>query len=210
MSTDTSKSAFIKTWVGGYSEGFEGYPKGARDQIVATCLAPFYDKTHTALEIGCGRGFWVVNYLIPNFAHVICLDVIPKPTELAGLPITYIELPDRTFDGVGVPDASIDFIWSFGLFCHLSGAACKEYLRSIYRMLKPTGRAVVMFGNWTRHHLHRSPLRDESCADSREDNDDVIWYYCDHVLAQRWCEAAGFKFKDLIPDHRDTLAYLEK
>jgi len=202
----TAKSVFVDTWPGGYIESFNGGKPGEEALVVEHCLVPFYDKKKVALEIGCGGGLWITKYLLNNFAHVIALDVIPKPAALKGTSVTYIELPDDSCNGVGITEC-IDFIWSFGCFCHLPGQTIREYLRSIYRMLQPDGVAVIMFGNWMRKG---HPQQDESTADIREHGEGTIWFYCDAVLAEKWCHEAGFTVKDLMPDYIHTVLHLSK
>jgi hypothetical protein len=210
MSPDAPKSAFIAAWPGGYQETFSNYLGASEKLVVARFLAPFFNRAHVAVELGSGRGFWALRHLMPNFARVFCVDVIPCPPELSKAAVTYIELPDRTFD-VPLRDASVDFVWSFGMFCHLSGAACRAYLRGVYRILKPERRAVLMFGNTSRlQGLPYKPLRDEKEGDVRYDQHPAGWFFCDQGMVAKWASAAGFRFTDMMPSFRDTMALLEK
>ncbi len=150
--TDTSAAAFIATWgIEGYRENWEVYGKMsgvAEAELVSVCLAPFYNPHADALEVGCGGGYWTDHYLCPNFRTVTALDVLVRPSF--ALPVRYIEVPDRNFDCYGVADDSIDFAWSFGLFCHLTLPAVERYLRGIFRVLRPGGHACLYFSNADR------------------------------------------------------------
>lgn len=202
---DTAKADFIATWPDGYVEG--GFVGNEEADVVYRCLTPFFNPEHVALEIGCGGGLWTTRYLIPQFKHVIALDVIPQPSRLTQYSLTYIEVGDRDFDCTGVADESVDFVWSFGVFCHLSGAAIRSYLSGIHRVLKPNGNAVVMFGNWPKRG---SKEMSEDHADKRDHGDGVIWFYCDEYLARKWCDEAGFGCSNLMPDYWHTMLHLRK
>ena len=53
---DIEKYDFIKMFGYGYYEDWKGYEYDAEQEIVQTCLLPFYNKNHNVLEIGCGGG----------------------------------------------------------------------------------------------------------------------------------------------------------
>ena len=203
---DTPKDEYIKCWSSGYVENVSYYPAGTESLVSRECLLPFADKDKHALEIGCGGGLWTLKYLKPNFKSVTCLDVIPEPTTFSAEGVSYIQVPDKNFECYGVRDSSIDFVWSFGVFCHLSGNACQCYLKNVRRVLKPNGQAVIMFGNWVRHNDIQP--RPEEFSNVRE-HGLCSWFYCDHILAERWCHQAGLLFKDMLPTFRDTIAYLK-
>jgi SAM-dependent methyltransferase len=205
---DTPKDEYIQYWGGGYVEAFgEGYPANAEELVLQQCLLPFAAKDKAALEIGCGGGLWTLKHLEPNFQSVTCLDVIPEPAFFSGKSMRYIQVPDKNFECYGVPDSSIDFVWSFGTFCHLSGDACKRYLEHVRRVLKPNGQAVIMFGNWVRHNNIQP--RSEEFSNIREYSPTgCIWFYCDHILVEKWCLQAGLLFTDMLPTFRDTMAYI--
>lgn len=202
--TDTTKRGFNSTWPGGYRENFEVYAAKTgmgEGPIVRVALEPFYNKEHVALEIGCGGGFWIDKYLAPNFKKVIGLDVIPKP-PLVGDNVQYIEVPDRNFECYGVEDGSIDFVWSFGVFCHMTHPAIQSYLHAAFKKLKPGGKAVLYFSNTERR---------PGTASSGNSENEVLWISNNWVLSENMMVKAGFvNIKDLMPMHIDTIAYAEK
>ena len=124
---DFTKEQFKAFWPGGYYENFNGIgytPKVFTD--VFAVLEPLMNKEHTALELGPGRGRWT-RLLTGAFKHVIAGDVIPRSNGLTGpefANLTYIELKEHDFYCTGVADSSIDFAFSYGMFCHLSADAC--------------------------------------------------------------------------------------
>lgn len=147
---EPTKADFVSEWgPAGYRENFDVYAKqvgATEEQVVGAGLARHFNKNHVALEIGCGGGFWSERHLCPNFKHVTGLDVLPgKPFSAPNF--TYIELPDRNYSCYGIPDESIDFVWCFGVLCHLNLASIQTYLNSVYRVLKHGGTAVIEFSN---------------------------------------------------------------
>lgn len=204
MLNEPARDAFLKTWPGGYRENWEVYGKASgitESALVEKCLLPFFNPNHVVLEIGCGGGFWTEKYLSPNFKSVIALDLFPDP-GLAGNNITYIEVPDRNYDCFGVEDASVNFVWSFGVFCHLTLESIQKYLIAAHRKLVPGGRAVFYFSNKDR--------RPGTCT--KENNSgEVIWVENDFPTSKAMLEKAGFvNVNDIMPELFDTMAYTEK
>jgi cyclopropane fatty-acyl-phospholipid synthase-like methyltransferase len=211
---DTTADVFNMLWPGGYEESFEGYvneglTKYTRDDVVAA-MAKYYNKDHTCLEIGCGGGMWTRNFLIPNFKRVVCLDVVPKKFQGD---CDYIQLSNKDFFCTGVQDSSIDFAFSFGVFCHLSGEAQASYLTNLYKKMKPGGHAIIMFANFDRHPDHKNATEEylHAYKYSNPSPTGGCWFYMDLALNKKIVEDAGFvDFQDLLPDFRDTLAYFRK
>lgn len=201
---EPTKAAFLKTWPGGYGENWEVYGKAtgiSEEALVNACLVPFYNQDHIALEIGCGIGFWVNKYLVPNFREVIALDLLPDP-GFKSKKVHYIEVPDRNYECFGVSDNSVDFVWSFGLFCHLPLECVEKYLRNVLRVLKPKGRAALYFSN-----TERRPVPEPKAGSE----DKVSWVANDWETTEAMLYLAGFvAIRDLLPTHKDTMAYAEK
>lgn len=201
---DYNKNDFIKMMGQGYIEDWFHYPYNAELQLVHVCLVPYYNNNHLAMELGCGGGFWTTKYLSPNFKTVYALDVIPKTFTLTPN-INYIELSDNDYYCTGIENNNIDFVWSFGMFCHLSLDACEEYLKNIYLKLKPGGKAVLMFGNWENH---------PNVCNIKVENKNMnvgSWYYNNKNLTLQMIKKCNYKnIVDLIPDFRDSIFYIEK
>lgn len=142
-----SKSDFQVIWPEGYTETWAHEPH-AKHQIAAL-LKAMGGQDQTALEIGCGSGRWTEAMLVPSFGRVICLDVIPRPRTLPAT-VDYIELGERDYSCGRLPDASVDFVYSYGVFCHLFENDVQTYLLNICRVLKPGCRALLMFGKTWR------------------------------------------------------------
>lgn len=213
MKTDTeqtityepSKKDFVSTWgPAGYRENFEVYhaqKNGTEQEVVASCLEPWFDKTHIALEVGCGGGFWVEKYLCPNFKHVYGLDLLPAAPYSAPN-FTYIEVPDKNYRCHSIEDEMIDFVWSFGVFCHLNLASIQSYLENIHRVLKPGGRASLYFSN-----DDRLPGR----ATTGNPTSGILWIKNNIETTSAMLRKAGFTdITDVLPQIKDTVLHVVK
>lgn len=195
-----SESAAL--WPDQYWENYQGYPAGAFE-VMAGLWEKYAQPWGVALELGCGRGDSTNVFLVPNFRRVIALDLLEKPRALAAS-VEYHQVDDDDYTCRAVGDGEVDFVYSFGVFCHLPISAQLAYLKSVRRVLRPRGIALIAFANWPRHSLLQSVAAPEAY---REQVHSSSWYYCDVALAQDMSRAAGFRqFTDLAPTFRDTLA----
>jgi SAM-dependent methyltransferase len=201
MIHEPTKQNFIRAWGhSGYRENFDVYAmpdKGGVDEqlVVHRALRPYFHPEHTCLEIGCGGGYWVEHHLAPHFKSVIGLDVVP--IDWSGPPnFRFIEVPSRDYSCHGVEAESVDFVWSFGVFCHLRNDCTAQYVRSAYRILKPGGRASLFFANSERR---------PGCATIGH-SDDIVWADMTTQDAIDMMRAAGFvPIMDAVPEARDTI-----
>lgn len=204
MLVESSKQAFLNTWPGGFSEQWAVYGPSrniSEEEFASICLTPFFNRDHVAMEVGCGTGLWVNKYLAPNFKQVVALDYL-KSIVTPYSNVIYTEVPDRNYDCYSVSDNSIDFVWEFGVFCHLVHESIQKYLHSIYRVLKPGGKGVIYFANSER--LEWGPTQSNTA-------DSVACVECTLNQALSMLAKAGFvNIKDMIPWLKDTMAYVEK
>ena len=204
--SDYTKHQFLSLWPTGYRETFDGYGSHARETVKDAVTSNA--RGSTCLEIGCGDGYFTKEWLVPLFEKLYAIDLRPSARELSGCPkVTYLEAGDRDYTCSGVPDQSVDFVYSFGCFCHLPVSACASYLKSFRRVMRPGAAAVIMFANWNRHPSLRMMEKPEQYA---EENNGMDWFFNNEQFSRKLIESAGFtNFKDLKPDFRDTLAYFE-
>jgi SAM-dependent methyltransferase len=117
-----------------------------KDALVADVLERWIPASVVTLEIGPGGGRWSAE-LVRRASRLILVDVSERPLELcrerfAGDGrIEYVlsagsELP-------GIPSATVDAVWSFDVFVHVSPRDQAGYLSEIARVLKPGGVAVI-------------------------------------------------------------------
>lgn len=202
---NAKKETFLRIWTPrGYTENWIVYAQNAKmteTEFVDVCLKPFFNPSHTCFEVGCGSGYWIKKYFIQNFKHVVCNDFISNPfTE--NVNISYIEIPDQSFTCPNVQYESIDFVFSFGLFCHLSLDAIETYLKSIFKVCKQHANLVLQFSN-----AERRPG-----VSSFGTNSDVIpWVRNTFKETVIMLEKSGFILvKDLCPWSKETILTCQK
>jgi SAM-dependent methyltransferase len=111
----------------------------------------FVDPTRTCIEIGPGGGRWT-RYLLgfkTLYAvdyHQELLDELAKNFARPNI----IPVRNSGSDFPAIPDQSVDFVFSFGVFVHLDLPIVTAYLAEISRVLKPGGRAVIQYSDKTK------------------------------------------------------------
>lgn len=200
------KDSFLALWPGGYGENFAVYTGATgvtEGQIADACLAPFFNPNHVCMEIGCGVGFWLSRHLIPNFLKVYGIDLIPESHLRADVHgrFSYLEAGDCDYSCARMPDESVDFVWSFGCFCHLPNDATQEYLHSIHRVMKPGARASLYFSNTERRgSMDKTGVYS---GDKRNPGWASNWW----EKTAEMLSIAGFtEITDLMPESPDTMA----
>lgn len=207
METDFSKDFFKKAWGDeGYYEEFS-YGVGI-EKVCSISLYPFFNPDSNALEIGCGGGVFTER-MVNKFNHLTAIDVIAEPKRFKLFEsFTYIEQGDHGTDCSGVPDNTIDFCFSYNLFCHLSNTLLIEYLTSVFRVLKSGGEFIFMISNY-RHSKQFVPEGDE--YNLGEMLPSGHFYQDGRTLdiiinVDQW-EVLS---RNMIPEHRDIIIHLKK
>jgi phospholipid N-methyltransferase len=158
---------FSEAWEGGY---FEGDPLDSMGEstygvygynsslftIYLACIRPHVGSKTVALEIGPGRGAWSKAILERDCAHLYAVDAAPAEHtrfwDYVGRDkrATYIVAED--FDLGEVPDSSIDFFFSFGVFCHLRPAMCESYIQSLARKMRVGANGFLMYADFDKYN----------------------------------------------------------
>lgn len=117
-----------------------------KQSLIDEVLLRYIEPGKTILEIGPGAGRWTE-----------ILQSIAKPLILVDLSGRCIEICKSRFskcdnieffvtDGTDlgfIQSNSVDFIWSFDVFVHISAWHTEEYLVQFNRILKKGGRAII-------------------------------------------------------------------
>jgi SAM-dependent methyltransferase len=124
------------------------------DEVVASIdravLEPHLGRVGTVLEIGAGGGRFT-QALLYRARQVIASD--PSPTMIRLLLERFRGVPQvrpLLLDGRGlasVADGSIDAVFAYDVFIHLSPWISYVYLEEIRRALKPGGKAILHHAN---------------------------------------------------------------
>lgn len=134
---------------------FSGQPYGKwKDSVVATFLVPNLSPGAVVLEIAPGHGRWS-NEIVDKCGRLILVDLSPNCIEFCQR--RFESLPNVEYlvnDGMslqGVADGSVDFVWSYDAFVHMSADVIDRYFSEFRRVLKPGGKAAI-------HHAGRKHL----------------------------------------------------
>jgi hypothetical protein len=164
-------ASFQSLWSGGYFEGDPLDPLGQSTYgrlgymsvLHATylaCIKPYVTSSTVALEIGPGRGAW--SKCLLGAGRLYCLDALSAEHngfwDYVGRHerVTYEQVKD--FSASAVPDDSIEYLFSYGTFCHLSPPAIREYLTSLLAKLRPGAHGFVMFADYEKYNRAATDL----------------------------------------------------
>jgi SAM-dependent methyltransferase len=116
------------------------------ERIVADIAAPYLGPDTDVLELGCGGGKFSA-HLRPRSRHLTCADISAdmlartKAHVGEGSDVSYLQLNGRDFGGV--PDASVDLIYSYDVLLHLQPQNVFSYLLDARRILRPGGIFMI-------------------------------------------------------------------
>lgn len=114
-------------------------------------LLPYVDPQHTAVEIGPGGGRWT-RYLLP-FRRLYVVDYhqeLLNELHRNFRSKNMIFIKNNGTDFPGIPDNSVDFVFSFGVFVHLDASIIEQYLQNIRPILRPGGNFLLHYSDWTK------------------------------------------------------------
>ena len=200
---DFDKEFFQRSWgKDGYYEEFS-YGVGIK-RVLKECLYPFLDPNKTALEIGCGGGTFT-QFMQGNFKTLFGLDVIKMPERFSNYKqFKFIELPDKTYECLGINNDSIDFAFSYNVFCHLSNEALKSYLVDVNRVIKAGSNFVFMISNYKNVQTKQESDKFGNLLPMGHFYQDDRTL--DFILGDGW----DIISRSMIPEHRDTIIHLRK
>ena len=142
---DFTKKEFLEFWgTEGYIETWEGSGRNWSPEIKELIVEQLgHSKDKVTLEIGCGAGYWT-NFLHEHSRKTYAIDLIPRPANIHR-DVEYIENQNQQYNCNYIESNSLDFVFSFGVFCHLSLNANDKYLQDIIRVLKPNAKALLFY-----------------------------------------------------------------
>lgn len=147
--TDEIKS-FQTIWKGGFQTGYSA----KRNQHGIEAYLRDNASGESMLEIGCGGGQWSkFIYSLNRFNTIHCIDVLSKEHnrfweyvgEGASDKITYTQVSD--FSLSHIPDESLDYVFSYDVFCHISKSGQREYIKSLIKKCKPGAKLFIMYAD---------------------------------------------------------------
>lgn len=146
---DNTISANLKIWSEhDWSITDNGWPGDSdwKASLIRHVFEPNVPIGSRVLEIGPGAGRWT-EHIVDRAFHVVIVDLTPKCIEIcrerfqscANIDYHVNDGKDLSF----VNDRSIDRIWSWDVFVHISSSDVKDYVRQFERILSPGGRGVI-------------------------------------------------------------------
>ena len=114
------------------------------------------DRLTNVVEIGPGGGRWTrymlnCNHIYAVDYHQELLDELKKNYDSKNM----IFVKNNGTDFPNIPDAEIDFIFSFGVFVHMDIDIIDAYLGNMKRLLKPTSNVVIQYSDKTKRAAQR-------------------------------------------------------
>ena len=117
-----------------------------KNSLVEHVLKPHVPAGSRVLEIGPGGGRWT-EHLIQRASNLTVVDLTPTCIEICKERfkefhnIEYFVNDGRSLDFIA--EASIDRVWSWDVFVHISSEDVREYIQQLARVMKPHGQALI-------------------------------------------------------------------
>ena len=146
--------AFEKVWHGGY---YTGYSDKRNQKGVEEFLKNNL-KGEVLLEIGCGGGQWTkFIFKLGIFKKIICIDALSAEHnkfwenlgEEAKSTIEYHHV--KNFKLADIEDESLDFVFSYDVFCHISLSGTEEYIKSLYSKCNNDCQLMIMYADPSKY-----------------------------------------------------------
>jgi SAM-dependent methyltransferase len=169
--------SFATIWKDGYFEGTPTDPMAASTYGIVgyhsslylayvCCIKPYVRADATVIEIGSGRGAWTKAIADLNPERIYAVDVVTP--EYSGFwnyvgkrkNVEHIIVED--FSLSGIPDASADYFFSFGCFCHLKPDMCVSYIHSLSHKMKPGAHGFLMIADFDKFNACFSDYKGHS------------------------------------------------
>jgi SAM-dependent methyltransferase len=114
-------------------------------------LLPYLLADSVVLEIGSGGGRWT-RYML-NVKHLFALDYHQELLDEFNLNFkasNITTVKNNGDDFPGIPEKSIDFLFSFGTFVHLDLDIIERYLINMKPLLKENAIVVIQYSDKTK------------------------------------------------------------
>ena len=121
-------------------------------------IVPYLVPGGTVLEIGAGGGRWTQYFRCAG--QLIIVEFNPESFDYLRRrfpELRFKPYQTRGYEMAGVPNASVDLVFTFDVFVHLEPEGIQAYLIEIERVLKPGGVAVVHYGDIRKRTAAENP-----------------------------------------------------
>ena len=224
-------AAFQGLWDDGYFEGDPLNPHGQSRYpgqlsymsvlhvVYLTCIKPYVSEDTVALEIGPGRGAWTRALL--KAKEIWCLDAVSAKDnrfwEYVGrIPkVKYSQVVD--FSCNTLPDDKFDYLFSFGVFCHISFDGIQAYMENLYPKLKEGADCFVMIADYNKYNSAYANMQGAERVPVLNTNEDQVirpgrWYHAGREQTCNMLVETGYKIvdEDVGALHRDVIIHFQK
>ena len=152
-------TSFSRIWKCGFRTG---YQVKRNQKNIEEYLKDNIKSKDIVFEIGCGGGFWTK--LLSQLAQeVYCNDA---KTEEDNRLFDYLKNNNyknnvifnkvNDFELNYIEDNSLDFVFSYDVFCHISLTGQKLYLKNLYSKCKKGCKLMIMYAD-ARKYLNSEP-----------------------------------------------------
>jgi ubiquinone/menaquinone biosynthesis C-methylase UbiE len=200
--------------------------------LVETFIAPVPAGSRV-LEIAPGHGRWT-EYLLRDAARLVLVDINQSCLDSCRYRFAGDDrISYHLTDGCSLaflPDASVDFAWSFDAFVHMDPEVVQGYLRELGRVLAPGGRAVIHHAGKPAWSLWLAPLTGRAgrpgrvlqrLASQHRLHDDGARSNVSRAMMVHWATRAGLRVRGQVQSwgdagqhtvakYRDAITLLEK
>lgn len=158
---------FQGLWQGGYYEGDPLNPVtessygelgyiSVLHAVYQACVRPYIDSETVVVEIGPGRGAWTKTLLPAK--EIWCLDAVSAEDnhfwDYVGTEhkekVHYLQAQD--FSCRDLPDDYFHFLFSFGVFCHITWEGQCEYYRNLFPKMQAGAMGMVMISDFDKYN----------------------------------------------------------
>jgi hypothetical protein len=154
--------SFHGLWTGGTSLTRQGFKAAAAarlrhgsdmHKIYEMCIAPYITSETEALDIGTNGGGWLKMML--GAKRLVGIDILTA--EQSGfwrnMPrlgnIEYYQVEDFSCDCI--EDNSLDHVFSYDVFCHISFSGATAYMKNLYSKMRPGTNCFIMIGDGDKY-----------------------------------------------------------
>jgi hypothetical protein len=147
-----------KLWRGGTTLSRQGWETCAQqrmkvgidlNKIYEICIEPYINSETVALDIGTNGGAWLKKMLkaktligtdVLSAEHVGFWNNVPNLDK-----ISFHQVKDFSCDCL--EEDSIDYVFSYDVFCHISFSGAEAYLKNLHSKLKTGANCFIMIAD---------------------------------------------------------------